>query len=1170
MNTDNQEKKSRSFGPTNVAVNNSTSMFLLTLIILFAGAFSYLSMPKESFPEIVIPTIYVGTTYSGNSAEDMEKLVTKPLEKEIASINGIKKLEGTSIQDFSNIIVEFNTQVSVDKALREVKDAIDKAKNDQDFPKDLTAGPNVFEINFSEFPIMTVNVSGPYPEEQLRQYAEYLQDEFEKLSEISEVKLKGTSDKEVKIDIDLFAMQSRKVSFNDIANAIGSENLTMTAGDLKSNGFNRSMRIVGEFKNLSEIENIIVKSEFQNVIFLKDIASVSLSFADPTSIARSDGLQVIALDIIKRSGENLLDAADKIKAIVKKTSTERFPQNLKVSIFNDQSTATRDQLANLQNSIISGVVLVVLVLMFFMGLRNSLFVGLAIPLSMFLGILILNLMGVTMNMVVLFSLILALGMLVDNSIVAVENIYRFMSEGYSKAEASKKAAAEVAMALISSTATTLAAFIPLMFWPGLMGEFMQYLPLTLIITLLSSLFVALVLTPPFTSTMMTVDSEIADIKKHNQKRLRTNLIIAGVLLLIALFGQISATFWVRNLFGISSILVLNYHFILKPGSDWTQNKILPAMERVYDRFISFALKGFMPYLFFIGTFALLFVSLFLMQIFPSKVLFFPQADPQYVNVFVDLPMGSQIQETDKFMREIEKKIDNATNPYRITGVVDAVLLQIGENTSDPSSPPEPGATPNKARLTVSFVSSDKRGAVSTFKIMEEIRTALQGFAGVELVVDKNQDGPPTGKPINIEISGDDVEMKDLSTVASSVLNYLNNANVPGVEELKMNVNPNIQQDIITIDREAARRYGLSTYDIAMTIRTALFGREVSKFKQGDDEYPIMVRFAEAYRNDKGALMNQMVTFRNMDAGGKIVQVPISAVASIKPSTTYNAIKRKNEKRTITIYSNVLKEFNPNEVVNQLKILMDDYELPNSFNCKFTGEQEEQAAAMSFLSMALLISVVAIFLIIVSQFNSLLSPLIIMFSVLFSTIGVFLGYVITGMDIVIVMTGIGIISLAGVVVNNAIVLIDYTKYLEQQALLNSGKNYLNDTDVKNAIILSGKTRLRPVLLTAITTVLGLIPLATGFNFDFVGLVNNLNPNIYWGGDNAVFWGVLSWTVVFGLIFATFLTLVVVPVMYWILYKFNDTTAYLFKFGKYAIQKPSSVLTDNSASTETEII
>jgi multidrug efflux pump len=1138
------KSNSRSFGPSNFAVNNKISMFLLTLIITYLGFNSYNSMPKESFPEIVIPTIYVGTTYSGNSAEDMEKLITKPLEKEIASITGIKKLDGTSIQDFSNIIVEFNTGVEVETALREVKDAVDKAKNDPDFPKDITAGPNVFEINFSEFPIMTVNVSGPYTEVQLRQYAEYLQDEIEKLPEISDVKLKGTSEKEVKVDVDLFKMQSRQISFNDISQAIGVENLTLSAGELEADGFKRSMRIVGEFKNISEIENIIIKSEFQNPVFLKDVASVTEGFADPTSIARSDGLQVISLDVIKRSGENLLSAADKIKALVEESKSDKFPANLKVNIFNDQSTATRDQLLNLQNSIISGVILVILVLMFFMGLRNSLFVGLAIPLSMFLGILILNLMGVTLNMVVLFSLILALGMLVDNSIVAVENVYRFISEGHSKDEASKMAVGEVAIALISSTATTLAAFAPLMFWPGLMGEFMKYLPLTLIITLTSSLFVALVLTPPFTAKFIIVADENQDLKALNKKRLRNNLLISGVLICIALIGQVTGYLAVRNLFGLSAILVLNYHFLLKPASDWTQERVLPAIENIYNNFIAFTLKGWMPILVFISTFGLLFLSFILLSVFPSKVLFFPQADPQYVNVFVDLPIGSSISETDKLMKQIESKVEKAIQPYKEKGVVDAVLSQIGENTNDPASPPEPGVTPNKARLTVSFVTADKRQGISTAKIMEEIRASVQNIAGVEIVVDRNQDGPPTGKPINIEISADDAEMKELSQLSDKVLNYLKNENIPGVEELKMNVTSNIQQDIITIDREAARRYGVSTYDVAMTIRSALFGREVSKLKVGEEEYPIMVRFNEDQRQDKEALMNQMVTFRNMDAGGRIVQVPISAVASIKASTTYNAVKRKNEKRTITIYSNVLKEYNANEVVDKLKMVMADYDMPEKFNYKFTGEQEEQAVAMSFLSNALLIALLAVFLIIVSQFNSLMSPLIIMFSVIFSTIGVFLGYVLTGMDIVIIMTGIGIISLAGVVVNNAIVLIDYTKYLEQQTLESSGKVKLEDDDVRNAIMLAGKTRLRPVLLTAITTVLGLIPLATGFNFDFVGLINELNPNIYWGGDSAAFWGVLSWTVVYGLIFATFLTLVVVPVMYWMLFKFNSFVGKFF--------------------------
>lgn len=1131
----------RYFGPTNFAVGNRTSIFLLTFIILLFGLQAYNSMPKESFPEIVIPTIFVGTTYSGNSAEDMENLVTKPIEKELSSVAGIKKIEGTSIQDFSNIIVEFNTNVPVDKALREVKDAVDKAKSDKDFPKDLTAGPNVVEINFSEFPIMAVNLSGPFSEDDLRKFAEELETEIDKLPEISEVKIKGVSTREVRIDVDFQKMQSMKVSFGDISNAVSMENMTMSVGERRANDFRRSVRVVGEFQNLNELRNVIVKSEFQSPIYLKDIATVTEDFVEATSIARSDGQPVVSLDVIKRAGQNLLSASDKIKLILEEFEEKRFPKNLKVSVFNDQSKQTRDQVSNLQNSIISGVILVVVVLLFFLGLRNSLFVGLAIPLSMLMGILILNLLGVTLNMVVLFSLILALGLLVDNSIVVVENIYRYMSEGYDSDDASRKGAGEVAVPIIASTATTLAAFLPLIFWPGIMGEFMKYLPITLIITLSSSLFVALVLTPVFTTKFMEVE-DLSELRTTRRQWVLYSSATAG-LLAIGVLAGIGEGSPLGNLSLILGLLVGVYFFLLRPAASIFQGKILPIIENVYELFISWALKGIIPYLLFGSMFLLMYFSIFLLQVFPPKVEFFPETDPLYVNAFVELPIGSDIEATDRLMKKLETRIDEALAPYEESGVVEAVLSQIGENTSDPAGPPEPGATPNKARLTVSFIPSDQRGDISTYDIMEDIRKKLEGYAGLTIVVDRNQSGPPTGKPINLEIVGDDKEMNELSQVAEKALTFLKAKNVPGVEELKMNVNPSVQQDLVEIDRDAARRYGLSTYDIAMALRTSLYGSEISRYKDGEDEYPIMLRFNEASRQNEDALLNQVVTFRNMAAGGQIVQIPISAVTKVKASTTYNAIKRKNEKRTITIFSNVITGYNANEIVDELKSYMSDYQLPEGFNYRFTGEQEEQAEATEFLSQALLIAVVLIFFIIVLQFNSILSPLIIMFSVLFSTIGVFLGYVLTGMDMVIIMTGIGIISLAGVVVNNAIVLIDFANFLQERRKQELGRE-LTDMEVKAALAEAGKVRLRPVLLTAFTTVLGLIPLATGFNFDFVGLVANLDPNIYVGGDSAAFWGVMSWTVIYGLIFATFLTLVIVPVMCWLAYKLGTATQALF--------------------------
>jgi multidrug efflux pump subunit AcrB len=1138
----NQDAGRRRFGMTDFAVDNGVSMMLLTFMLLLFGFMSYNNMPKEQFPEIVIPTIFVGTTYSGNSAEDMENLVSKPLEKEIASIAGIKKIEATSIQDFSNLIVEFNTNISVEDALREVKEAIDKAKADKNFPKDLTSGPNVQEINFSEFPIMTINLSGRYSEAELRAYAEDMQTEIEKCPEISEVKLKGVSTREVRIDVDLFAMQSRQVSFGDIANAVKMENLTMSAGDRTSNGFKRSVRVVGEFKAVSEIENIIVKSPFQQPVFIRDIAKVKEGFADATSIARADGMPVVSLDVIKRAGQNLLSASDKIKKIVDVAIAKKLPKDLKISIFNDQSINTRNQVANLQNNIISGVVLVVLVLLFFLGLRNALFVGVAIPLSMLMGIWILDLMGVTLNLIVLFSLILALGMLVDNSIVVVENIYRYMTDGYDSESASKLAVGEIAIPIIASTATTVAAFVPLLFWPGIMGEFMGYLPITLIIVLSSSLFVALILTPVYTKYFMKIE----DLSQETAPEARRRYINTGIFLAILTgfmaMAYASGTTWAGNAFLITIGLVISNVLFFRPGTRLFQAYALPAMENGYERFVNWALSGLKPIILFASMFVLLFVSINLLGIFTPKVVFFPEGDPLYVNAFVEMPIGADIQLTNEMARKLEARIDEAIAPFKDKGVVEAVLSQIGENTADPSRPPEPGATPNKARLTVSFVSADKRNGVSTNDVMQAIREKLKGYAGVTIIVDRNESGPPTGKPINLEIFGDEIEMNDLTRISTEVLNYLKSKNVAGVEELTQNITADVQQDLIIIDRDAARRYGISTYDIGMALRTSLFGNEVGQFKDGDDELPIMVRYSEMYRQNQDALMNQLITFRDMNTG-KLVQVPIATVARVQPSSTFNAVKRKNEKRTITITSNVLEGYNGNQIVKELETYMKSYPMPENAGFRFTGEQQEQAEAMAFLSTAFLYAMALVFFIIVLQFNSLMTPLLIMTSILFSTIGVFLGYVFTGMDLVVIMTGIGIISLAGIVVNNAIVLLDYINVLMQEEQAKSSAALTVD-QMRNIIVTAGRTRLRPVLLTAFTTVLGLIPLATGFNFDFTGFVVSFSPDIYWGGDNAALWGALSWTVVYGLVFATFLTLIIVPVMYWLVYRASYWLSALF--------------------------
>ncbi len=1122
----------REFGLTSFAVDNRTSIFLLTFMILLFGVSGYQAMPKEAYPEISWPQIFVNTPYFGNSAEDIENLITRPLEKELGGISEVKKITSNSMQDYSIITVEFDADIEMDDAARKTKDAVDKAK--PELPNDMTMDPEVLEINFSEIPIMTVNLFGNFSNDELRNYGEYLQDKIEDIKEISAVNLKGALEREVKIDVDLPSMEAVQVSFTDIENAVRSENITMSGGEILSNDFRRTIRIIGEFESVKELEGMIIKNENNAPIYLRDIAKVYFGEKEKTSIARSDQLPVISLDVIKESGENLLIAAQKIKEEIKAAEDNVFPDKLEVSIFNDISIQTNDMVENLENSIISGVILVVVILLFFLGLRNAMFVGIAIPLSMLMGILVLKMLGYSMNMVVLFSLILALGLLVDNAIVVVENVYRYMQNGYSGVDAARYGAGEVALPIIASTATTLAAFLPLAFWPGIMGSFMKYLPITLIVVLSCSLFVALVINPVFTSKFMRVDEKSDDPAVRKRKR-RNVLIGALVMLLIAVAGHFSETMWLRNMMTIALILSLVNFFILRDASFFFQNKILPILENAYNKFIKGALHKYVPVVVFIGSFVLLIAALGLLGANMPKVELFPKADPIYVNAFVELPLGKDIEATDKILKDMEKKVEASLEPY--SEIVEAVLSQIGENTADPNAGPAFGASPNQARLTVSFVPSRERGTLSSAKAMETIREAVQGYPGVQVVVDQNAEGPPQGKDINIEIKGDKVD--DLAILSDEIITFIESKNIPGIEELKADVQIGKPEMIVSIDREAARTYQISTYAIADAIRTSVFGKEISKYKEGEEEYPITLRLDEQYRYSTGDVLNQKITFRS-PANGRIAQVPVSTVADITYGSSFNSINRKDQERVITLYSNVVDGYNANEVVEELKSLLADYDMPADYSYEFTGQQEEMAEQMDFLSSAFLVALFAIFLILVAQFNSIVSPFIIVLSIVFSTIGVFLGYVFTNMDIIIVMTGVGIISLAGIVVNNAIVLVDYINLLLKRRQDELGVKSVYDltkAEVKDAIILGGSTRLRPVLLTAITTVLGLIPLAIGFNFNFFTFIARLDPEFFLGGDNAAFWGTMAWTVIYGLAFSTFLTLIVVPVMYWLAYRFN---------------------------------
>lgn len=1144
---ENQEKggHKKSFGLSTLSLKNRTSVLVIVFIIIAGGLSSYLNMARESFPEVVIPQIYVGTPYPGNSPLDIEKKITRPLEKEIKTITGIDKMTSKSVQGYSTVFIEFDFSVTPEEALRKVKDKVDIAMSDSEFPTDLPADPNIFEMNISEMmPVMNINLSGNYSLDQLKKYAEYLEDEIEVLPEISEVDIRGVQDKEMKVNVDMMKLEASEISFNDVAGAINNENTTISGGEILDNDLRRTVRVVGEFQSAEELGNVIVKRDKANIVYLKDIADVVFEDKEKESYAREYMDPVVMVDVKKRAGENLINAADQISEILEDAKANYFPEDLQVTITNDQSKYTRTQVSELENSIIFGMLLVILVLLFFLGLRNALFVGIAIPMSMFMSFMILGAAGITLNMMVLFALVLALGMLVDNGIVVVENIYRLMDEGMPAWDAAKYGVGEVALPIIASTATTLAAFAPLAIWPGMIGEFMFYLPLTLMIVLGSSLFVALVINPVLTSMYMKI--------KENPTNVRRLYTVVSILVLLGLLIVMAGMPVVGNLLIISGLLGMANRFILTPGTRAFQNRALPWMERGYRNFLSFALAKRNPVKFFGGTFALLIFSFMLLGAFSPKVIFFPINQPNYVNIFIEAPIGTDIEKVNQITQELEKRVLEFGKKYEvietINGVerqhnylIESVIAQVGEGTSDPAQGPSMAQTPHKARITVSFSQFQFRRGLITLDVMEEIRSLMKGVPGVQIVVDKENNGPPVGKPINIEITGDDYEQ--LLAEATNVKRFIDSKNIPGIEELKLDVEVGKPEMIVEIDRAKARRLNLSTGQIGMALRNALFGMELSSFKSGEDDYPIMVRLSDKYRYNADALMDQKITFRDQ-TNGRIQQVPISAVATPVKSATFSAVKRKDMKRLITVQSNVLESYNANEVVAEIKESLKDYELPSENNLKFTGQQEEQAKEMAFLSNALFIAVFLIFLIMVSQFNSAAQPFIIIGSVVFSLIGVFLGLVVFQMDFVIIMTMVGIISLAGIVVNNAIVLIDYTNLTiarRKEELGMDQKERLPKEELKEAIVKSGSTRLRPVLLTAITTVLGLLPLAVGMNINFFTLLSEWDPQIYFGGDNVVFWGPMSWTVIFGLTFATFLTLIIVPVMFYLVHRLNHRLA-----------------------------
>ena len=1100
----------KEFKPTSWAIDNKVSIYVATAIICLAGMMTYVSLPKENFPEVVFPQIFVSTIYPGASPSDIENLISKEIEKEVKSISGVKKIKSNSVQSFSNVIIEFETDIDVDKAKQEVSDAVDRAK--PNLPSDLKDDPQVIEIDISAAPIMNVNLSGDFDLQTLKRYAEQMQDAIEGIREIRRVDIVGALTREIQINVDMFKLASAGVSLDDISQAVAGENVIIPGGQLSMDGMKRSLTVNGEFTSADQLADIVVGSTKGGKVYLKDIAQVIDSHKEQESFARLDKKNVITLNVIKRSGENLILASDQINEIVKNFKANILPPGTDITITADQSDNTRTTLHDLINTIIIGFVLVTIILMFFMGATNAIFVAMSVPISSFIAFLVFPALGFTLNLMTLFSFLLALGIVVDDAIVVIENTHRVFDNGKVPIrKAAKIAAGEVFLPVLSGTLVVLAPFIPLAFWPGVIGKFMVYLPITLIVALLASLLVAYIINPVFAADFMTVHEHDHESKSKFTRGFKITAIVMGSLALMSyLVGWYGMGNFTVFMFGVFSL----YHFYLVKVISHFQTDFWPRVQTGYKNILAMLLIKYRPIWVVIGVIFLFFFSIVFTGIRKPPVVFFPTGDPNFIFAYVTMPIGTDQRVTDSITNIVEEKVVSVVG--RDNKIVESIIANVAIGASEDQFGGN-NAQPHLGKVTVAFVNFADRDGQSTKVYLSKIREAVKGVKGAEISVNKEQGGPPTGKPVNIEVAAEN--FAELVATANRAKHYLDSLQIPGVEELKSDFQNDKPEIIISIDREKANREGISTAQIGMVLNTAINGRDISKFRDANDDYEITLRVSDEYRNDINTLMNLPLTYRDMSAGGQVREVPMSAVAKIEYSNSFAGIRRINQKRVITLSSNVLGDFNPNNVVADIQDKLSSFSVPDGVSIKMTGEQEDQAETTSFLGFAAMLAFGLIFMILVTQFNSIGKPIIILSEILLSIIGVLIGFSLFKMEISIVMSGVGVLALAGIVVRNGILLVEFTDLLVAQGI-----------ELREAIAEASKTRMTPVLLTAMAATLGLIPLAVGFNIDFVKLFTEFKPHIYFGGDNVAFWGPLSWTMIFGLIFGTFLTLFFVPVLY----------------------------------------
>ena len=1310
---------------TNFAIKNRPSVAILTAMLIVGGLVSYLTIPKESFPSIEIPSIVITTLYPGASPGDIESLLTKPIEQEVQTVNGIQEVRSTSSEGVSTVVVEFTPDVSMDDAFQKVRERVDIAK--PELPSDVEE-PIVAEIDLQEIPIMSINLAGPYALTRLKDVAEDLADRIETLPTILEVDVIGGLDREIKVEVDLHALQGYGLSFDEIINTIRDENVNIPGGSMDVDRLSYLVRIDGEFdRPEDEIGNLVIDAPNGRPIYISDVATIDFGFKERTTYSRlqlmqveegrrlvrlpedrAQANQVVTLNVKKRSGANILETAAAVNAILDDTD---LPPSIEVEITGDQSELVQAFVTDLENNIISGLIFVVLVLLFFLGVRTATLVGIAIPLSMFLSFIVFQVIGQELNFVILFSLIIALGMLVDNAVVIVENIFRYREMGYSRWDAARQGTKEVGSAVVASTATTVAVFIPMLFWPGITGEFMGYLPKTLIITLICSLVIAIIINPVITGFFVRLDTEPKAKRARIVQVLLVTLIVSAIVMLALanwrtalvavtgipilvflhryVFSRVAVgfvrtglpklitryraflrvmlernyaseepvfarrTLWriagyvgvagialmvlamspmmvgmplqqalmplgglllmasavcillavlttrnahLRNMFALSSLalavalgaaggaaagflntvaamillipagalllmglimtlvhagemLYLGGWASVKAGAIFAGVSIVILTIMTFARGVEFStililllLPGGIMALgavgallngrvfahrkeilltdnrskLLVGTVAVFLAIMGLFSAAPTGVEFFPDTDPNLITLSLELPLGTHVHETNRVSNIAQTRINELLSSNQTDGDnVKNMLVNVGGGSGGALEASFGGATGNEgAVITLNMVDYEDRSAPSR-STLQRLRQQLQGIPGVRTEIDRDSPGPPVGKPVNIEISGDDFET--ISQITQEVKDLLQSAaddgTIPGLVDLNDNLNTGRPEMHVRIDRERAARFKLNTRRVAQEVRAAINGVEATKYRTGEDEYDIIVRLNEDQRSDL-----ESIKYLTIEQDG--ILIPITAVADFEIEGGLGSITRLDLLRVATITGDVSPGFNGNAVLAQVQSHLTNYTegLPPGYNLAYTGENEEQAEAFGFLGTAMMIGVAAIFLILIAQFNSVIAPFIIMVAVLLSLIGVLLGLILTRTSFGL-MTFIGLISLAGIVVNNNIVLIDYIRQLRERGL-----------SKLDAIVEGGATRLRPVVLTVLTTIIGLVPLTFGINVDFVGLITNLQPDFEFGSENTQFWGAMGTAIISGLTFATFLTLVIVPVMY----------------------------------------